>query len=75
MTFTDRGVWDSDAAYRPGTLLGNIMDGVNTRVIEAMVTRRRVTLNYANGPGGMRVPYWSTTWETDVVHPDVDAFL
>lgn len=75
VSFTDRGVWDTDPAYRPGTLLGNVMDGANTRVIEAMVSRRRWRREYATSDDGVQVPYWSTTWETDVVYPDMEAVL
>lgn len=75
VTFTDRGIWDADPSYAPGTVLGNVMDGENTRVIEAMVTRRTVRLEYATGENGIQVPYWSTTWETDVVYPDLEAVL
>lgn len=73
VSFTDRGVWDTDPAYRPGTLLGTVMDGANTRVIEAMVTRRRWRREYATTDDGLQVPYWSTTWETDVVYPNLEA--
>jgi hypothetical protein len=75
VAFTDRGVWDTDPAYRPGTLLGNVMDGANTRVIEAMVTRRRWRREYATADDGIQVPYWSTTWETDIVYPELEAVL
>jgi hypothetical protein len=74
-TFTDRGIWDTDPAYRPGTILGNITDGVTPRVINAMVSRRTVKLEYAQGANGVQVPYWSTTWETDQVYPDIEAKL
>lgn len=74
-TFTDRGVWDVDPAYRPGTILGNITDGVDPRVIDAMVTRRVVKLERITGDNGAEVRYWSTTWETDVVYPDIEAAL
>jgi hypothetical protein len=74
-TFTDRGVWDSDPAYGPGTLLGNITDGVDPRVIEAMVTTRTVRLETASGENGTAVRFWSTTWETDIVYPDMEAVL
>jgi hypothetical protein len=74
-TITDRGVWDSSPTYRPGTLLGTIIDGARSRIIEAMVTRRTVRLEYAAGDDGVQVPYWTTTWETDVVYPDLEAVL
>lgn len=75
VTFTDRGVWDTDPDYRPGTLLGNVGDGVGTRVIEALVTRRTWKLEYASGDDGVQVPYWSTTFETDAIYPDLEAVL
>jgi hypothetical protein len=75
VTMTDRGVWDSNATYRPGTLLGTIINGADSRIIEAMVSRRTVRLEYADGEDGIQVPYWTTTWETDVVYPDLEAVL
>jgi hypothetical protein len=73
--FTDRGVWDSDATYRPGTILGNLTDGLDPRVVEATVSRRIVRKERAKSDNGSEVCYWSTTWETDIVYPDADAHL
>lgn len=75
VSFTDRGTWDTNPAYRPGTMLGNVMDGANTKVIEALVTRRTWRLEYAAGEDGVSVPYWSTTYETDTIYPDLEAVL
>lgn len=75
VSFTDRGTWDTDPAYRPGTMLGTVTDGVKTRIIEALVTRRTWKLEYASGEDGVQVPYWSTTYETDGIYPDLEAVL
>jgi len=75
VTFTDRGVWDSRPEYGPGTILGSVIDWANTTVVEAVVSRRTVRLEYASGADGIKVPYWSTTFETDIVYPDMEAVL
>lgn len=75
VSFTDRGTWDTDADYRPGTMLRDWIHNGTTRSINAVVTRRTVRLEYAQGEGGQQVPYWSTTYETDVVYPDLEAVL
>lgn len=70
-TFTDRGVLNIDPAYQPGTILGDITDGTAAQTIGATVTRRSWKLQYATGVDSVSVPYWETTWETDVIYPDL----
>ncbi len=74
-TFTDRGVWDVDPAYGPGTILGVITDGVTEREINASVTRRSFRCESIQSDNGSTVRYWSTTFETDVIYPDMEAVL
>lgn len=74
-SFTDRGVWDTNSAYGPGTILGAITDGVTSHTIDGIVTRRRFRKERITGDNGTTVCYWSTTWETDVLYPDLEAAL
>ncbi len=69
-TWTDRGNWDIGATKVPGTILTTVNDGMNTRTCNAMCTRRTVKLSYEQG-----VPYWSTSYQTDIVYPTIEAFL
>lgn len=73
--FTDRGVWDTASTYAPGTILGVMTDGVTDRDINATVTRRVFRCESITSDTGAVVRYWSTTWETDVVYPDMEAVL
>jgi hypothetical protein len=71
-TFTSRAEIDFRPAYGVGTLLGSIIDTLRPATVNAMVVRRTIRLNFAAGEDGVQVPYWTTTWETDVVYPDLE---
>jgi hypothetical protein len=74
-SWTNLGAWECNDGHGPGSILGTVTDAGIVRHCQALVTRRSVRLGYAVADDGQSVPYWSTSYETDVVYPDLEAVL
>lgn len=66
---TNRGAWDATQTTGPGSIIHQVIDGAKVKTCDAVVTKRIVRRETKDG-----VPYWSTSYVTDVIAPSQEAW-
>lgn len=75
VSWTVRGLVETDSDFAPGTLLTSVQLGDRAIGIYAVITRRTWRRDTVPGVNGQQVETWVTEYETERIIPDLEAVL